>query len=343
MNRRCLLASGAAALAAPLLAPGRLAAQAPKRATIAMDWAFQGVTAPWTMAEDRGWFREAGANVVVNRGFGSGDTVVKVASGASDMGYADIYSVARFVGQNPGRRLVAFFMVHDRSALSVAVPGDSPIRLPSQLAGHTLAAPAGDASRDLFPLFASKSGFDPAQVSWQTVSPDLRETMLLRKQADGISGHITTIAMNLKGIGVDLKTIRFFPYADFGLPLYGHTLFTTEAFAQANPDVLTATIRGTVRGLRAMIADPAAAAEASRRREALLDVATERERILLGIDVIFVTPHVREQGFGRVDMARLESTVAEVSQAFGMAQPVRAADFYTDRYLPPAADLAFAA
>jgi NitT/TauT family transport system substrate-binding protein len=338
MLRRHLVATAAAALVAP-----RIAAAQGRRATIGMDWALQGVTAPWTMAEDRGWFREAGADLTVSRGFGSGDTVVKVASGAFDIGYADVYTVMRFTAENPGRRLIAFFMVHDRSALSLAVMSDSAIRRPADFAGKTLAAPTGDASRSLFPLFARKSGFDPNSVNWLTVSADLREAMLLRRQADGISGHVTTVAMNVRAAGIPLDRVRFFAYSDFGLPLYGHVLFTTEAFAQANGPMLTGTIRGTVRGLRAMIADPAAAAEASRRREQLLDVAIETDRIRIANDMMFVTPHVRANGFGAVDMARLDSTMKEVSEAFGIANPMAASDLYTPRFLPPAADLAFAA
>lgn len=337
MLRRHLLAAAGAALAAP-----RLGFAQGRRPVIGMDWAIQGTTAPWTMAEDNGWFREAGADIAVSRGFGSGDTVVKVASGAFDMGYADVYTVMRFMAENPGRRMVAFFMAHDRSALALAVMSDSPIRAPRDFAGKTLAAPTGDASRQLFPLFARKSGFDPASVTWLNVSADLREAMLMRRQADGISGHVTTVAMNTRAAGLPADRIRFFPYSDFGLPLYGHVLFTTEPFAQANGPVLTACIRGTVRGLRATIANPRAAAEASKRRESLLDVAIETARIEIANEVMFVTPHVRQNGFGAVDMARLDSTMKEVAQAFEV-RPVDAADLYTTRYLPPRAELAFTA
>jgi NitT/TauT family transport system substrate-binding protein len=339
MFRRSLILAAGTALAAPRLA----AAQAQGRATIAMDWALQGVTAPWTMAEDRGWFREAGADIAVTRGFGSGDTVVKVASGTVQLGYADVYTLMRFLAQNPAQRMVAFFMAHDRSALALAVMADSAIRQPADFAGKTLAAPPGDASRSVFPLFAKNAGFAPSAVRWLDVSADLREAMLLRRQADGISGHVTTVAMNIRGAGLPRDAVRFFPYSDFGVPLYGHVLFSTAAYAEANAPVLTACIKGTVRGLRAMIADPRAAAEASKRREPLLDVAIETDRIMIANEMMFVTPHVRANGFSAVEMERLDSTMKEVGQAFGIADPPPAAQLYTTRYLPPRADLAFAA
>jgi NitT/TauT family transport system substrate-binding protein len=337
MLRRHLLAAAGAVLAAP-----RIGLAQARRPIIGMDWAIQGTTAPWTMAEDNGWFREAGADIAVSRGFGSGDTVVKVATGAFDLGYADVYTLMRFLAENPAQRMIAFFMVHDRSALSLAVMADSPIRAPRDFAGKTLAAPTGDASRQLFPLFARKSGFDPASVNWLNVSADLREAMLMRRQADGVSGHVTTVAMNTRAAGVPASGVRFFPYSDFGLPLYGHVLFTTQAFAQANAAVLTACARGTVRGMRAMIANPRAAAEASKRRESLLDVAIETTRIEIANEIMFVSPHVRSNGFSAVDMARLDSTMKEVAEAF-QVRPMGASDLYTTRFLPPAAELAFSA
>jgi NitT/TauT family transport system substrate-binding protein len=341
MLGRRTLGTGALALGATLAAPRGPQAQG-RRSSLIMDWALQGVTAPWTMAEDRGWFRAAGADIAVSRGFGSGDTVIKVATGAFDMGYADVYTLMRFMGENPDRKFVAFFMVHDKSALSVAVMADSPIRRPADFAGKTLAAPTGDASRTLFPVFAAKAGFDPNSINWLNVSADLREAMLLRRQADGISGHVTTVAMNVVGANVPLESVRFFPFSDFGLPLYGHVLFCTEAFAQANPAVLTACVRGSVRGLRAMVADPAAAAAASRQREALLDPVIEERRIKLAMDVIFVTPRVQAEGWGIVDMQRLDDTMRDVAGAFALPRQVRAADLYTDRFLPPRGELAFA-
>jgi ABC-type taurine transport system substrate-binding protein len=131
---------------AVLVAPGY--AQ-DKKVRFILDWAFQGQQAPFTVAADDGTFKKYKLDVTVDRGFGSGDTVAKVASGAYDMGLADLYSVVRFNGANPDHQLLAVMMVHDKSALAVETKAAGPIKTPQDLNGRSIAAPVGDASRQL--------------------------------------------------------------------------------------------------------------------------------------------------------------------------------------------------
>ena len=70
-------------------------------AKLILDWAIQGHNSAITMGEEKGWYKEAGANVTVSRGYGSGDTVAKIATGAFQIGYGDIYVLLRFLGSNP--------------------------------------------------------------------------------------------------------------------------------------------------------------------------------------------------------------------------------------------------
>ena len=197
MNRRSVLFL-ASAFSMNLLAA------APARAEISIrfivDWSFQGQHAMFTIPVDDGTYAKMGLNVKVDRGAGSGDTVAKVASGAYDMGLADIYSMVRFNNENPGHRLIAVMMVDDKSALAVEVHV-SPIKTP-RLNGKTLAAPVGDATRQLFPLFAAANKIDEKSIKWINVSPELREPLLVRGEADAITGHLTTVMLNFANIGV---------------------------------------------------------------------------------------------------------------------------------------------
>jgi NitT/TauT family transport system substrate-binding protein len=44
--------------------------------------------------------------------------------------------------------------------------------------GQELGAPAGDAARRLFPMFARSVGIDADSVSWTSMDPPLREPLL---------------------------------------------------------------------------------------------------------------------------------------------------------------------
>src|SRR5262249_6575217 len=167
---------------------GAAKAQTPANIRFLLDWAFQGQQAAFTVPVDDGTFKRLGLNVTVDRGVGSGDTVVKVASGAYDIGYADLNAMVRFNDQNPGQKLIAVMIANDKATTGLATKGDGKIKSPKDLEGKKLASPQGDGSRQLFPLFAKINQINESSIIWINVSPELRETMLVRGEVDAISG-----------------------------------------------------------------------------------------------------------------------------------------------------------
>lgn len=339
LDRRQLLGLAGGSLTAGLFSgPGRT--QAPANVRFMLDWTFQGQHAMFTIPVDDGTFGRLGLNLTVDRGFGSGDTVAKIASSAYDIGLADLYSMVRFNAENPDRRLIAVMMVDDKSALGVETMADSAIKQPQDLAGKTIAAPVGDASRQLFPLFAEANGIDPNSIRWINVAPELREPMLLRKQADAITGHLTTVLMNLRAIKISSSDIRVMPYASYGSDLYGHALVVRPDYASKNPDTVRNFIRGAVHGFNAMIRDRDGAIMSLKKRDALLDREVEIERLKISFDYRMITPDVLKNGASNVDMDRLNRSLKAVGNAFGLKSVPPASQVYTDEYLPPRAEMA---
>jgi NitT/TauT family transport system substrate-binding protein len=327
----------AAATLPPLAAPRPVRAQAaPPRVRLQLDWAFQSPNAFALVARDRGFFREAGVDVVIERGTGSGRVPVQLASGAADLGYGDINPAIRFAIENPDRGLLCVAVLLDRSPLCAIVRADGPVRAPKDLEGRTLAAPEFDAGRQLFPAFARAAGIDKGKVNFLSVSPELREPMMVQRRADGVTGFVTTSALVLKGIGLGPEAQRVMLYADHGLDLYGSALLTTRDFARANPDALRRAVAALFRGVQAQLADPAAAMAILRRAEPLTDVALETERHALNASTCILTPGARRDGLSAVEPARLGRGIAAVEEAFGLPSRLSPDAFYTPDFLPPA-------
>jgi NitT/TauT family transport system substrate-binding protein len=332
-TRRAALLAAGGTLAAPRFAQ----AQAP-RVRLMLDWAFQAPNAFALLAREKGYFRANNVDVQVDRGQGGGAVPVALAGGSYDMGYADINPTIRFMAENPDRGIVAVAVLHDRSPLCAIVRADGPIRVPKDLEGKRLAAPDFDAGRQLFPAFAKAAGVDASKVTFLSVTPALREPMLLRREADGVTGFVTTSALALKGIGMPFNQQRTMMYYDHGLNLYGGAILTTRAFLERNPAAVRGVTAALMKGFIETIRSPNEMLDVLKRVEPLTDVALERERHELNLERVIMTDNVRANGISAVDTARLQAGIVAVEEAYNLAPRLQAAQIYTTEFLPPAAD-----
>jgi len=310
--------------------------QTPLRLTL--DWAFQGPQAPFLLALYKGYFAAEGLDVTIDRGFGSADAVSKIAGGVYDIGFADINSMIEFNVRHPDQALIAIAIVYDYAPFSIVTLRDRGIGVPADLLGRTLGAPAGDASRRLFPVFARAVGLDPAAIQWVTMGPPLREPMLIRGDVDAISAHFFTAIINLKAAGVPEEDIVTFLYAEHGLDLYGNAVMVPPRLLQEKPEAVRGFLRALTRAWHDTIANPDEAIQFVARRDPLIDIRVERERLLLAINVCMLTPDVKERGFGDVRLERLASSIALVAEAFGLPIVPATDTVFTAAFLPPLAE-----
>jgi NitT/TauT family transport system substrate-binding protein len=335
LNRRTLLAATAgAALSLPTIRTA--AAQSAVRFTL--DWALQGNHGMWSLAEDRGIFRREQLAVRMDRGFGSGDALVKVGSGAYDIGFADFSGAVKFNAENPNSRLMMLYPVFDRTAAAIVTMKGRGIEKPQDVVGKNLGAPEGEGSRLLFPAFARVAGIDASRVRWTSMAANLRDTMLRTRQVDAVTGFLFTVHFNLVGLGIPEDDILSWPYAEHGLDLYGSGVFCRAEWLERNGEVASRFVKASIDGLKALLNDVPGGMASLKRREPLFDEALESRRFAMTRDRSIITPNSRQHGLGHVDMARAQQLVTVNAEALGVANPPAASTMFTDRYLPPASE-----
>jgi NitT/TauT family transport system substrate-binding protein len=332
------------AATALLLAPAMSVAQGtPTKIKFQLDWRFEGPAALFLLPAAKGYFKQEGLDVTVDAGNGSAGTVNRVASGAYDMGFADVAAMIEFLANNannPGARMQAVYMLYDSTPASVFALKKSGITKPSDLNGRTLGAPVFDAGRKAFPIFVKANGLDAGKIKWLSMDPPLRETMLVKGEVDAITGFYFTTLLNLNARGIKDEDIVSMKFPDHGVKLYGNSVIVSEKFAKENPKAVQAFLRALNRGVKEVIANPDAAIQFVKERDALIDVALETRRLKLAIDVAVATPEARKNGLGAIERTRFAATLADVASAYSLKTTPEVDGLFTTSFLPPAADRA---
>ena len=304
-----------------------------------LDWRFEGPAALFLTPVARGYFKDAKLDVAVDAGSGSGAAVTRVASGAYDMGFADLAALMEFHANNADapNKPVAIMMVYNDTPASVMALKKSGIQKPADLNGKKLGAPVFDAGRRAFPIFAKANGL--SGVQWTTMDPPLRETMLVRGDVDAITGFTFTSLLNLEARGVKAEDVVVLPYPAHGVKLYGNAIIASPKLLRDNPAAVKAFLAAFTKGVKDVIGDPARAIADVKARDGIINVELETRRLKLAIDTVINSANARAEGFGQVNGPRLSLMASQVSDAYNTKSRVNPDAVWNASFLPSKAEL----
>src|SRR3954467_13198353 len=150
----------AAAFAAVLVgSPAR--AETPIK--FSLDFKFEGPSAPFLVAIDKGYFKAEGLDVTIDTSAGSIEPINRVASGTYQMGFGDINSLIKFRDANPANPVKAVFMVYNKPAFSIVSRKSRGVEKPKDLEGKVLGAPATDSTFAQWKIFVRANGIDASK------------------------------------------------------------------------------------------------------------------------------------------------------------------------------------
>jgi NitT/TauT family transport system substrate-binding protein len=339
ISRRCALAiSAAVALAAPLAAAAPASAETNLK--MVLNWKYQGPQGWFFLADDRGYFKAAGLNVTLDQGNGSGAPIPLVANGTYDVGFGDINALIEFAAKKPDEAPIAIYVMYNRPPFTIAVRADSAIKTPKDLEGKTLGGAAGDGALKLFPAFCKNAKIDCSKINVTNMQPNLREQMLMQGQVDGVFGYVNTIRFSAKLLGVDPdKQIRFINYGDYGMDLYSNAIIVSKKLAKDNPAALRGLLAAINHGLEDTLKDPDAAVAAVAKREPLIKIPVERERLDATLKDEMSHPEIAKIGVGNVNIDRLKRSIDILVEADGLPRTPTVGEIFTPDFLPPTSEL----
>jgi NitT/TauT family transport system substrate-binding protein len=328
--RRTLL-SGLGAMAA-----GRALAQTATPIKFSCDFRVYGGTAPFFYGLDTGLFKAQGVDATVDGSLGSGDAVTRVASGAYDFGCADVSTLVEFTSRNPAAAPKLIMPIYDRFPACIVSLQPKPVTSIKGLEGITLGISTADAGSRILPALLRLRGVDASKIKMITIDQRLRDSMLIRRQVDAVIGFDYTVLYNLIGNGIRKEDVNFVYYSDNGFNFYGQGLIAAQRHVNDNPALVRSVATAVAQSWLAAAKNPDAAIASITKRDALADATVEKDRMNWVLNHHVLTPNVRANGIGAMDMTRLNDGIKIVAEGFQLPAPIPGNQIFDGRFIPPA-------
>ena len=251
------------------------------------------------------------------------------------MGLADINTLIKYRDRHPSSPVKAVFMVYNKPPFAIVARRSRGITEPKQLENKKLGAPPGGIAIGEWPLFAKLNHIDVSKVTIETIGIPVRAPMLAAGQIDAALGYSFRLYVDLKDRGVPIDDIVLMPMANYGLKLYGDAIIINSKFAADKPEAVRAFLRAFLKGLKDVVRRPAEAVELVVRRDDTVKKEVELERLRMAIRDNIVTPEVKADGYGAVDLARLGELIDQIALVYTFKAKPKAEDIFDASFLPP--------
>src|SRR6185436_11846656 len=228
----------------------------------------------------------------------------------------------------------AVFMVYNKPPFAVVGRKSRGIAAPKDLEGKKLGAPAADGAFAQWRIFTQANQIDASKVTIENVGFPVREPMLAAGQVDAITGFSFSSFINLKDRGVPVDDIVVLLMADYGVNLYGNTIMVNPKFAAEKPDAVKGFLRAFVKGLQDTVKNPATAVDSVIKRNDVAKKEVELERLNMALKDNILTPEVKANGFGGVDMARLDKSIEQIALTYTFKAAPKGSDIFDGSFLP---------
>lgn len=232
--RRARLLGAATLTLATLLGGASAQAQALEPVKVRLDWAPWANHAALHLAQQKGWYRQAGLDVTLEDGNGSVTTVQIVgSSNAFDIGQAALapMMIARDKGL-PVKALAVFLRKND---IGVLVPTESNITGPAQLKGKKLAYTAGSLEAPFIDAFLAAGGLKRDDVELVNLDAASKVSNYAVGRTDAVFSTIPFVLATTS----KTRPSRAIPFADIGLHMPSFGLVVSEAKFAERGEVLS--------------------------------------------------------------------------------------------------------
>ncbi|MCP5368757.1 MAG: ABC transporter substrate-binding protein [Hyphomicrobiales bacterium] len=306
---------------------GALPAQAAEKIDFILNWVPGGDHAPYFYALDKGLYADAGLEVSIEPGKGSGMSSQRVGLGKNQVGIADLATA--LVAKGKGADVVAVMNVYANSPYSIYWLKSSGIATAKDFAGRKLGNPPWDAARVMWPALAKAIGIPVDSVSFVNVSPQAKLSALKSGAIDLTTDFYNGHDLKIRELGDDMG---FMAWREVGINPYGNSIIVNGDFLKSHKDAVAAFVKVTQQAFAACVADEKPCIDALMKASSGLkkDVQLDQWK---RVEELMTDPFTTTVALGYFDPGRVADDYKLVETYFKLEKPFDATTAYTNEFL----------
>jgi NitT/TauT family transport system substrate-binding protein len=256
------------------------------------------------VAQEKGYFRDAGIDVTIQLGAATGENLKVLAAGQAQFANLDLTGTWILAGKGQYKDVRAIAAIHQQTLVSIISLAGSGVTKPTDIEGRKLGAATGSVNQLLFPAYAKLAGIDESEVEWVNAQPPQLPALL----AGGQVAALSTFLIGAKGLekAAGGKATVVLPYSRYLPELFGNGLIAPLSITRDNPDLARRFRDAALHGLQYTIEHPQEAAEIMKKAQPAADITAAVGEITL------MTPYVKPSGV--IDKQRVAGAIATLEK-----------------------------
>jgi len=258
------------------------------------------------VAKEKGFFKEAGFDVEIKPGQGTGGNIQTIVGGQAEFTPIDLTGGLLQVGNGQAKDFVAVAAIQQRTMAAIVTLEGKGITTPKDLEGKKIADTPGSVVRNLFPTYAQLAGVDYKKVEWVNGDAQTLIGTLASNSVDAI-GQFVVGKPTVESVAKTRKAV-ILPYSDVMTDLYGNVLITSTKIAKEKPEMVKKFTAALLKGLDYAIAHPQEAGEILKKNvPTAIPAAAAAELELMAA---FVKGNTAGAASGALDSQRVARSIA---------------------------------
>jgi NitT/TauT family transport system substrate-binding protein len=210
--------------------------------------------APFYVAQQKGYYKAAGLNVLFHHGIVP-DLIGSMIAGKNTVVFAGGDEILEAMDKNSGIKVIDVATIFQKYPVSLIVPAGSSIKTLADLKGHTIGVPGlyGSTYTGLLALLYS-AHLSQSDVKIESIG-FTQVAALLTHKVDAVMGYSNNEPLQLQQHGFPVRTFAVSDYE----PLISNGIITTVDTYHSQQQMVCSLVQATLKGLKDVISNPSEA------------------------------------------------------------------------------------